>query len=92
MDKFFLHFEKITTTLHWPLESYRVLLQSVVVGKAREVYLALSLEQSADYEVVKREILKAYELVPEAYCQQFREIKCKEGQTYRICLSKGSTP
>ena len=34
-----------------------------------------------DYEVVKREILKAYELVPEAYRQQFRESKCKVGQT-----------
>ena len=59
-----------------------MLLQSVPVGKAREVYSALSVEQSADYEVVKREILKAYKLVPEAYHQQFREIKCKEGQTY----------
>ena len=38
--------------------------------------------QSADYEVAKREILKAYELVPEAYRQQFHEIECKEGQTY----------
>ena len=31
---------------------------------------------------VKREILKACELVPEAYCQQFCEQKCKEGETY----------
>ena len=92
MDKFFLHFEKVATTLHWPLESHTMLLQSILVGKVREVYLALSLEQSADYEVVKREILKAYELVPEAYHQQFREIKCKEGQTYMVfaCLKKYS--
>ena len=55
-----------------------MLLQSVLIGKAREVYSALSV----DYEVVKREILKAYELVPEAYRQQFHESKCKEGQTY----------
>jgi len=59
-----------------------MLLQRVVIGKAREVYSALSVEQSADYEVVKKEILKAYELVPEAYHQQFCESKCKEGQTY----------
>ena len=51
------------------------------------------MEQSVDYEVTKREILKAYiyELVPEAYRQQFHEIECKEGQTYGICPSKGST-
>jgi len=59
-----------------------MLLQSVLIGKAREVYSALSVEQSVDYEVVKREILKAYELVPEAYRQRFHESKCKEGQTY----------
>ena len=52
------------------------------MGKAREVYSALSVEQSADYEVVKREILKAYELVFEVYRQQFCEMKCKMGQTY----------
>ena len=52
------------------------------MGKAHEVYSTLSVEQGANYEVVKREILKAYELIPEAYCQQFREMKCKEGQVY----------
>ena len=46
-----------------------MLLQSMLVSKAHEVYSALSVEQSADYEVVKREILKAYKLVPEAYHQ-----------------------
>ena len=52
------------------------------MGKAREAYSSLSVEQSSDYEIVKREILKAYELVPEAYCLKFREMKCREGQTF----------
>ena len=59
-----------------------MLLQSVLIGKAREVYSALSVEQSSDYSLVKREILRAYELVPEAYRQKFRDTKCPEGQTY----------
>ena len=42
-----------------------MLLQSVVIGKAREIYTQLSLEQSSDYDKVKELILKAYELVPE---------------------------
>ena len=46
------------------------MLQSVLSGKAAEVYLALSTEQSSDYDFVKREILKAYELVPETYRQK----------------------
>ena len=33
-----------------------MLLQSVLIGKAREVYSALSVEQSSDYSLVKSEI------------------------------------
>ena len=49
-----------------------MLLQSVVIGKAREIYTQLSLEHSSDYDKVKQLILKAYELVSEAYRQKFR--------------------
>ena len=70
------------------------------MGKARAVYSALSVEESGQYEVVKMSILKAYELVPEAYQQKFRSTKKSEKQTYiefgrekemlldRWCLSK----
>jgi len=37
------------------------------VGKAQEIYSALSVEKSAQYDEVKKAILKAYELVSEAY-------------------------
>ena len=53
------------------------------MGKAREVYSALSVDQSSDYDVVKGAILKAYELVPKAYRQQFHGCrKEEESQTY----------
>ena len=64
-DKYLLHFEKIVTSSEWPREVWMLLLQSVLVEKAREIYSAMSLEQSSQYEVVKKVILKAYELVPE---------------------------
>ena len=66
VDKYFLHFEKVAENLKWPREHWTLLLQSVVIGKAREIYTQLSLEQSSDYDKVKELILKAYELVPEA--------------------------
>ena len=61
--------------LKWPREHWTLLLQSVVIGKAREIYTQLSLEQSSDYDKVKELILKAYELVPEAYRQKFRDCR-----------------
>ena len=60
VDKYFLHFEKVAENLKWPQEHWTLLLQSVVIGKAREIYTQLSLEQSSDYDKVKELILKAY--------------------------------
>ena len=60
VDKYFLHFEKVAENLKWPKEHWTLLLQSVVIGKAREIYTQLSLEQSSDYDTVKEFILKAY--------------------------------
>ena len=82
VDKYFLHFEKVAENLKWPREHWTLLLQSVVVGKAREIYTQLSLEQSSDYDKVKELILKAYELVPEAYRQKFRDCRKELNQTH----------
>ena len=68
--------------LKWPREHWTSLLQSVVLGKAREIYTQLSLEQSSDYDKVKELILKAYELVPEAYRQEFRDCRKEPNQTH----------
>ena len=65
VDKYFLHFEKVAENLNWPKEHWTLLLQSVLIGKAREIYTQLSVEQSHHYETVKELILKGYELVPD---------------------------
>ena len=100
VDRYFQHFEKIAITMEWNKEIWALLLQSVLVGKAQEIYSALSVEQSSDYEIVKARILQAYELVPEAYRQKFRNISKQIGQTHvefarekenlfdRWCMSK----
>ena len=84
VDKYFAHFEKVadTCSLNWPKESWVLLLQSVLVGKALEIYGSLSVEQSSNYEHVKETILKAYELVPEAYRQKFRNYLKYDSKTH----------
>ena len=52
------------------------------MAKAREVYLALSVDDSGQYEIVKNAILKAYELVLEAYRQKFRNTVKSGNQTH----------
>ena len=60
VDKYFLHFEKVASGLEWPKEVWTLLLQSTLISKAHEVYSAVSVNQSSDYEVIKGAILKAY--------------------------------
>ena len=67
--------------MNWPKESWVLLLQSVLVGKAQEIYGSLSVEQSSDYEHVKEAILKAYELVPEDR-QKFRNYLKYDSKTH----------
>ena len=78
VDKYFLHFEKVAENLNWPKEHWTLFLQSVLIGKAREIYTQLS----HHYETVKELILKGYELVPEAYRQKFRNCKKDSNQTH----------
>ena len=59
-----------------------MLLQSVIIGRARDIYTQLAVEQSSSYDTVKELILKAYELVPEAYRQKFRNCKKENEQTH----------
>ena len=58
-----------------------MLLQCVLTGKAQEAYSALSVADSVKYELIKTAVLRSYELVPEAYCQRFRQFM-RERQTH----------
>ncbi|XP_039906424.1 uncharacterized protein LOC120745531 [Simochromis diagramma] len=82
VDSYFTVFEHIAGALHWPKNVWSLLLQCKLVGKAQEVCTALSLEDSLDYDIVKAAVLRAYELVPEAYRQRFRNVKKSATQTY----------
>ncbi|KAJ8029964.1 hypothetical protein HOLleu_29511 [Holothuria leucospilota] len=82
VEKFFNHFEKLGEQLKWPRDKWSILIQSNFTGKAQEVYSALSIEDSIVYDKVKKAILQAYELVPEAYRQKFRKYRKADTQTY----------
>lgn len=82
VDSYFNAFERIATALDWPKDMWPILLHCKLVGKAQEVVSSLSLEEGLNYDVLKETILRAYELVPEAYRQKFRIHKKPSGQTF----------
>lgn len=82
VDCYFNVFERIAATLNWPKSVWPLLLQCKLVGKAQEVCTSLTLEDSLNYDIVKATVLRAYELVPEAYRQKFRKCEKTATQTY----------
>ena len=83
VDMFFLHFEKLAANLNWPKDHWTILLQKALfVGKAREIFAQLSVEQSQKYEYVKDVVLRGYQLNPEAYRQKFRNYQRDISQTF----------
>ena len=82
VDAYFTAFERVATSLKWPKEVWSILLQCKLTGKAQEILAALSLEDSLSYEAIKTAVLRAYELVPEAYRQKFRTFKKLSSKTF----------
>lgn len=72
VDAYFTAFERVAGKLRWPRDMWALMLQSNLVGKAQEVCAAMPIEDSLNYDLVKTAVLRAYELVPEAYRQKFR--------------------
>ena len=69
-------------TLIFPSDKWTIMLQTVLTGKAAEVFLSLTSDQQKDYQTVKDVILRSYAMVPEQYRKSFRELKRQQGQTY----------
>ncbi|XP_072175144.1 uncharacterized protein [Diadema setosum] len=82
LDSFFFTFERIAMRLEWPKDQWALLVQQVLTGKAQAVFSSLSCEHAFDYEKMKDAILQSYEQVPEAYRQQFCNMRRSEGETH----------
>ena len=81
IDTFFLLFERVADTQDWPGSHRALLLQSRLTGKAQRAFSALTVEEARDYDLVKASVLRAYELIPEAYRQRFRNMRRRSDQT-----------
>ena len=82
VDMFFLHFETLATNLNWPKDYLTILLQKAFVGKAREIFVQLSVELSQKYEYVKDIVFRGYQLNPEGYRHEFRNYQRNNSQTF----------
>ena len=82
VDEFFVSFEKIASQLEWPEDKWAIMLSVVLTGKGQVAYSTLSDDDSSNYQVLKKAVLREYELVPEAYRQKFRSLHKVHNETY----------
>ncbi|XP_047454139.1 uncharacterized protein LOC125016018 [Mugil cephalus] len=82
VETYFGAFERIAAALRWPEDVWAILLQCRLTGRAQEACSSLSVEDGLNYDKVKGAILRAYELVPEAYRQRFRNLRKTSNQTH----------
>ncbi|KAK0144763.1 hypothetical protein N1851_016781 [Merluccius polli] len=82
VETFFAMFERVADVRGWPDEERTLMLQCVFTGKAQEVYSSMSVADCKVYKKVKLAVLKAYELVAEAYRQKFRGWRKTGKQTH----------
>lgn len=82
VDTFFVLFERAADKQKCSETEHTLMLQCVLTSKAQRVYSALSRADSQNYEKVKSVVLKAYEMVPEAYHQKFRGLQKRFTQTH----------
>lgn len=75
IESFFALFERVAHTFAWKKKFWPLLIQQVLRGKAREVYLALPMTVATDYDVIKTRILSAYQKTAECYRRSFRNAK-----------------
>lgn len=81
VDTFFIMFERVAESQTWD-DSFRALmLQCTLTGRAQRAFTALSVEDSRNYETIKAAVLRAFELIPEAYRQRFRSMRKRSDQT-----------
>ncbi|XP_069158042.1 trichohyalin-like [Procambarus clarkii] len=81
-EAFFDHFERIASLKEWPEEDWAALMQSRLIGEAREAYNMLDLEECAFYDIIKKDVLQSYRLASEVYRKRFRECTRASGRSY----------
>lgn len=81
-DEFFTQFEETARTMEWPIDKWPFLVQTALTGKGLSVYLSLENDTKKEYQAVKREVLKAYEITGESYRRKFRNTRNGPDQHY----------
>ena len=88
IDKYLLHFEKIATIAGWKKSAWACHLIGLLRGRAKDAVAHLSVAKSADYDEVKKALLRYFKVDADTYRQRFRTLKREGEETVVQLLEK----
>ena len=81
MYYYLVHFERVASYEGWDIASYPMYLNTLLTGKAREVYCRLPLALANDYRYLKKALLAKYQLTVDDYRRKFFSVKQVNGES-----------
>lgn len=75
MDSYLDRFERFAEACHWGTEDLVLQLSVLLTGQALDIYTRLPKADAADYEKVKKALLRHYDLTEDGYRSRFRTAK-----------------
>ena len=81
MDAYLQRFERYADARHWKKEEWAVNLSALLQGKGVSTYNRLAPTEANNYDVLKPELLKAYQLTEEGFKDKFRSAKPESNES-----------
>lgn len=78
IEHYICTFERIALACQWPFEEWALRLAPLLTGKARSAYVAMDMDDSMNYDKVKRAVLQKFEINTETFRVKFRS--CEMGE------------
>ena len=82
IETYLCTFERIAVTNKWSKDSWATRLAPLLTGKAREAYVRMDIDESGNYDLLRKAILARYDLTPENYRKQFRSCRKAPNETF----------
>ena len=81
MDTFIERFERFVESQGWRRDEWSLCLSPLLTGKGLQVFSSMTSDEALRYDVLKKALLKRYEMTEEEFRNEFRHTKSEQGET-----------
>ena len=81
MDTFIESFERFAESQGWNRDEWAVCLSPLLTGKGLQVFSSVPSDEALQYDVLKKALLKRYEMTEEGFRNNFRHTILEQSET-----------